>query len=133
MEFIGEINDAQKPEFLSGAQALLFPIDWPEPFGLVMIEAMACGTPVIAFNRGSVPEVIDHGVTGFIVPDEAVGDRRVEAGIDKLDRAHRARARSTAASPPAAWPRTTSISTRNCASRRCRCCAPSATERTQAV
>ncbi|WP_323119401.1 glycosyltransferase family 4 protein [Burkholderia alba] len=69
VEFIGEINEAQKPAFLSGAKALLFPIDWPEPFGLVMIEAMACGTPVIAFNRGSVPEVIDDGVTGFIVED----------------------------------------------------------------
>jgi glycosyltransferase involved in cell wall biosynthesis len=69
VEFIGEINEAQKPEFLSGAKALLFPIDWSEPFGLVMIESMACGTPVIAFNRGSVPEVIDHGVTGFICED----------------------------------------------------------------
>ncbi|WP_089164541.1 glycosyltransferase family 4 protein [Caballeronia sordidicola] len=69
VEFIGEINDAQKPAFLSGAKALLFPIDWSEPFGLVMIEAMACGTPVIAFNRGSVPEVIDHGVTGYICED----------------------------------------------------------------
>ncbi|KND54712.1 Glycosyltransferase [Candidatus Paraburkholderia kirkii] len=69
VEFIGEINEAQKPEFLSGAKALLLPIDWNEPFGLVMIEAMACGTPVIAFNRGSVPEVIDNGVTGFICED----------------------------------------------------------------
>lgn len=69
VEFVGEINEAQKPDFLSGAKALLFPIDWSEPFGLVMIEAMACGTPVIAFNRGSVPEVIDHGVTGFICED----------------------------------------------------------------
>jgi glycosyltransferase involved in cell wall biosynthesis len=68
-EYIGEINDTDKSEFLSGAIALLVPIDWPEPFGLVMIEAMACGTPVIAFNRGSVPEVIDDGVTGFIVED----------------------------------------------------------------
>lgn len=67
VEFIGEINDAQKPAFLSGAKALLFAIDWPEPFGLVMIEAMACGCPVIAFRRGSVPEVMDDGVTGFIV------------------------------------------------------------------
>ena len=67
VEFIGEINDAQKPAFLSGATALMFPIDWPEPFGLVMIEAMACGTPVVAYRHGSVPEVIDHGVTGFIV------------------------------------------------------------------
>ncbi len=70
VEFIGEIADAQKAEFLSGAHALLFPIDWPEPFGLVMIEAMACGTPVIAFNRGAVPEVIEEGLTGFIVEDE---------------------------------------------------------------
>jgi glycosyltransferase involved in cell wall biosynthesis len=70
VEFIGEIGDRQKPAFLSGAHALLFPIDWPEPFGLAMIEAMACGTPVIAFNRGSVPEVIDEGVSGFIVSDE---------------------------------------------------------------
>src|SRR6202007_1756352 len=56
---------------LGGAEALLFPIDWPEPFGLVMIEAMACGCPVIAYNRGSVPEIIEDGVTGFIVADEA--------------------------------------------------------------
>ncbi len=70
VEMIGEINDAQKPEFLGGARALLMPIDWPEPFGLVMIEAMACGTPVIAFNRGSVPEIVEHGVSGFVVEDE---------------------------------------------------------------
>ena len=70
VEMIGEINDAQKPEFLSGAVGLLMPIDWPEPFGLVMIEAMACGTPVIAFNRGSVPEIVDEGISGFIVEDE---------------------------------------------------------------
>jgi len=71
VEYIGEIADRDKSAFLSGAIALLVPIDWPEPFGLVMIEAMACGTPVIAFNRGSVPEIIDEGVTGFIVEDEA--------------------------------------------------------------
>lgn len=70
VELIGEINDGQKPDFLSGACGLLMPIDWPEPFGLVMIEAMACGTPVIAFNRGSVPEIIEDGMTGFIVEDE---------------------------------------------------------------
>ena len=69
IEFIGEIDDERKPEFLSGAAALLTPIDWPEPFGLVMIEAMACGTPVVAFNRGSAPEIVEHGVTGFIVED----------------------------------------------------------------
>ena len=75
VEFIGEISDAQKSEFLSNAFALLVPIDWPEPFGLVMIEAMACGTPVIAFNRGAAPELIEDGVTGFVVEDEisAVG------------------------------------------------------------
>ena len=70
VEYIGEIADKQKSAFLSGAIALLVPIDWPEPFGLVMIEAMACGTPVIAFNRGSAPEVVDDGVTGFVVEDE---------------------------------------------------------------
>ncbi len=69
VEYIGEIADKEKSEFLSGAIVLLVPIDWPEPFGLVMIEAMACGTPVIAFNRGSVPEVVDEGLTGFIVED----------------------------------------------------------------
>jgi len=75
VEFIGEIGDHEKSDFLSGAIGLLVPIDWPEPFGLVMIEAMACGTPVIAYNRGSVPEIIDEGLTGFIVEDEtgAVG------------------------------------------------------------
>lgn len=67
IEYIGEINDQQKTEFLGKAKALLFPIDWPEPFGLVMIEAMACGTPVIAFNNGSVPEIMENNVTGFIV------------------------------------------------------------------
>jgi glycosyltransferase involved in cell wall biosynthesis len=71
IEYVGEIGDKDKSAFLSGAIALLVPIDWPEPFGLVMIEAMACGTPVIAYNRGSVPEVIEDGVTGFIVEDEA--------------------------------------------------------------
>ncbi|HEX2114329.1 MAG TPA: glycosyltransferase family 4 protein [Alphaproteobacteria bacterium] len=74
VEYIGEVGEADKMRFLAGAHALLFPIDWPEPFGLVMIEAMACGTPVIAFRRGSVPEVIENGVTGFVVAtvDEAV-------------------------------------------------------------
>ena len=71
IEFVGEIGDAEKPEFLGNAAALLFPIDWPEPFGLVMIEAMACGTPVIAWPCGSVPEVIEDGVTGRIVRSEA--------------------------------------------------------------
>ena len=86
VEFIGEIDERQKAVFLGGAKALLFPIDWPEPFGLVMIEALACGTPVIAYNHGSVPEVIEEGVTGFLVKsiDEAV--KRVDE-VDRLDRA----------------------------------------------
>lgn len=67
VEYIGEITDSEKEQFLGEAYSLLFPIDWPEPFGLVLIEAMACGTPVIAFRRGSVPEIITHGLTGFIV------------------------------------------------------------------
>ena len=74
VEFIGEINEGEKTEFLGQAAALLFPVDWPEPFGLVMIEAMACGTPVLAFRCGSVPEIIDEGQTGRIVSslEEAV-------------------------------------------------------------
>ncbi len=74
VEYVGEIGDAQKSEFLGNARALLFPIHWPEPFGLVMIEAMACGTPVIAWDCGSVPEVVEHGVLGYIVrsQDEAL-------------------------------------------------------------
>ena len=69
IHFVGEINDREKTKFLGEASALLFPIDWPEPFGMVMIEAMACGTPVLAFDHGSVREVIDEGITGFIVDD----------------------------------------------------------------
>jgi glycosyltransferase involved in cell wall biosynthesis len=80
VEYIGEIGDAEKSDFLSGAIGLLVPIDWPEPFGLVMIEAMACGTPVIAYNRGSVPEIIDDGLTGFIVEDEI----SAVAAVDRL-------------------------------------------------
>jgi glycosyltransferase involved in cell wall biosynthesis len=85
IEFIGEITESEKAEFLGEALALLFPISWPEPFGLVMIEAMACGTPVIAFPRGSVPEVVNHGVTGFIV--ETVGEAVAAVKeIDAIDR-----------------------------------------------
>ena len=90
IEYIGEIGDHEKSEFLSGAAALLVTIDWPEPFGLVMIEAMACGTPVIAFNRGSVPEIIEDGLTGFIVEDEtsavAAVNRLPELTLEKVRR-----------------------------------------------
>jgi glycosyltransferase involved in cell wall biosynthesis len=85
VEFIGEIGEAEKNEFLGGAYALLFPIDWPEPFGLVMIEAMACGTPVIARRCGSVPEVMVDGVTGFVVDtvDEAVEALKKVEGLNR--------------------------------------------------
>ncbi len=86
VEYLGEIGEQHKAEFLSGAQALLFPIEWAEPFGLVMIEAMACGTPVIAFNRGSVPEVIEHGVTGYICEDVADAVDALQR-LDDLSRA----------------------------------------------
>lgn len=91
VEFIGEINDSQKSAFLGNAAGLLFPIAWPEPFGMAMIEAMACGTPVIAMRNGSVPEVVDDGVTGFIVDseDEAV------AAVARLPALDRARVRRT--------------------------------------
>jgi glycosyltransferase involved in cell wall biosynthesis len=82
---IGELNDSAKGDLLRGALALLFPIDWPEPFGLVMIEAMACGTPVIAYRRGSVPEVVDNGVTGFVVDSEDEAVAAVKR-IGELDR-----------------------------------------------
>jgi glycosyltransferase involved in cell wall biosynthesis len=85
VEFLGEIGEREKGDFLGDARALLFPIDWPEPFGLVTIEAMACGTPVIAFRRGSVPEVIEEGVTGFIVDDADAAVQSV-ARIDALSR-----------------------------------------------
>jgi glycosyltransferase involved in cell wall biosynthesis len=85
VEFIGEINDHQKSEFLGNARALLFPIDWPEPFGLSMIEAMACGTPVLAFRCGSVPEIVEDGITGAIVDtmEEAIA---ALPGVIALDR-----------------------------------------------
>lgn len=82
VDFIGEIGEAEKPEFYAGARALLFPIDWPEPFGLVMIEALAAGTPVIALNRGSVPEVIGHGRSGMICDSL---DEMVDA-VSRIDR-----------------------------------------------
>jgi glycosyltransferase involved in cell wall biosynthesis len=85
VEFIGEIGEIDKAAFLGGASALLFPVDWPEPFGLVMIEAMACGTPVIAFRRGAVPEILDHGTSGFIVDTIAAAVTAVHSipGVDR--------------------------------------------------
>jgi len=85
VEFVGEIGEAEKEEFLGNALALLFPIDWPEPFGLVMIEAMACGTPVIAFPGGSVVEIVEPGRNGFIVPDAAAAVAAV-GKVGDLDR-----------------------------------------------
>ena len=81
VEFVGEIDDRRKSAFLGAARALLFPISWPEPFGLVMIESMACGTPVIAFKSGSVPEILEDGLTGFVVEDV---DQAVTA-VGRLD------------------------------------------------
>jgi glycosyltransferase involved in cell wall biosynthesis len=89
VEYIGEIGDHEKSDFLSGAVGLLMAIDWPEPFGLSMIEAMACGTPVVAFNRGSVPEVVEDGVTGFIVEDE----QSAMIAVDRLPELSRATVR----------------------------------------
>src|SRR5215218_4269888 len=85
VQLSGEVNDRTKQQFLANAAALLFPIDWPEPFGLVMIEAMACGTPVIAFRSGSVPEVIDDGITGYVVDDEEQAVQAVKR-LGELDR-----------------------------------------------
>jgi glycosyltransferase involved in cell wall biosynthesis len=85
IRLVGELNDTDKGHLLRGASALLFPIAWPEPFGLVMIEAMACGTPVIAFDNGSVPEIIDNGVTGFIVKNETEAVDAIER-LGELDR-----------------------------------------------
>ena len=86
VEFMGEVGEAQKPVFLGNAAALLFPIDWPEPFGLAMIEAMSCGTPVIGWANGSVPEVIDHGVTGLIVNSVEEAANAVPQAL-RMDRA----------------------------------------------
>jgi glycosyltransferase involved in cell wall biosynthesis len=85
VDFVGEVNETEKNELLRHAYALLFPIDWPEPFGLAMIEAMSCGTPVVAWSHGSIPEIVDDGLTGFIVDSEE-GAVRALGQIPKLDR-----------------------------------------------
>lgn len=89
IEWVGEIGEHEKPEFLGNADALLFPVDWPEPFGLVMIEAMACDTPTIAYRCGSVPEVIEDGVNGYVVTSEA----EAVAAAGRLEQIERARVR----------------------------------------
>jgi len=91
VEFIGEIGEGEKDEFLGNALSLLFPVDWPEPFGLVMIEALACGTPVIARSRGSVPEIIEHGITGFIINSIEEG----VASVKQIPRLNRKQCRNT--------------------------------------
>ena len=85
VKYVGPLNDVEKNSWLGQAKALLFPIEWDEPFGMVMIEAMACGTPVVAFKKGSVPEVVENGITGFIVED-AAGMQQKIAEIDTIDR-----------------------------------------------
>lgn len=90
IEFIGEISDREKNDFVGNALALVCPYDWPEPFGLVLIEALACGTPVLAYRRGSIPEIIEHGVTGFVAENLAEMVSAVER-IGEIDR-HRCRA-----------------------------------------
>jgi glycosyltransferase involved in cell wall biosynthesis len=91
VEFVGEIGEDRKSEFLGRARALLFPIDWPEPFGLVLIEAMAAGTPVVAFPAGAVPEIVEHELTGLLVGDPAAAAAAVAAAGDLDRRAIRAR------------------------------------------
>jgi glycosyltransferase involved in cell wall biosynthesis len=86
VSYLGEINEEEKADLLGGARALLFPIDWPEPFGMVVIEAMSCGTPVVAWNHGSVPELIDEGVNGLIV-DSIESAAAALRSVDRIDRA----------------------------------------------
>ena len=92
IKYIGQVNDQQKNEWLGKSKALLMPIEWNEPFGIVMIEAMACGTPVIAFNRGSVNEVVDENITGFKVNNKI----EMIAAVNKIDKINRADCRKKA-------------------------------------
>ena len=89
VDYVGEIGEREKNDFIGNARALLFPIDWPEPFGLVMIESLACGTPVVSYPCGSVPEILDHGVTGFIVNDQ----QQAIAAARRIERIDRKRCR----------------------------------------
>ena len=128
VEFIGEINDRQKPDFLSGAIGAAVPIDWPEPFGLVMIEAMACGTPVIAFNRGSVPEVIEDGAHRLYRRGRSTAPSAPSTGSG-ICRAKRSGSVSKSASPRGAWRRIISASIAAYATRSRRICGWSPTTR----
>lgn len=94
VQYVGALNDEQKNDFLGSANALLFPIEWDEPFGMVMVEAMACGTPVIGFGSGSVPEVIDESISGFIVPDK----KEMIHALKKIDSINRKNCRAKAQS-----------------------------------
>lgn len=87
VEFVGEITDTEKNDFIGQAYALVCPYDWPEPFGMVLIEALACGTPVLAYRRGSIQEVIDHGVTGLIC-DDFEGMTHAVAKVGAINRRH---------------------------------------------
>ena len=91
IEFIGEISDAEKNDFVGNALALVCPYDWPEPFGLVLIEALACGTPVLAYRRGSIPEIIEHGTTGFVSENLS----EMVAAVERLGEIDRQRCRAS--------------------------------------
>ncbi|HEY7129482.1 MAG TPA: glycosyltransferase family 4 protein [Nitrospira sp.] len=91
IEFIGEISDAEKNDFVGNARALVCPYDWPEPFGLVLIEALACGTPVLAYRRGSIPEIIEHGTTGFVSENLS----EMVAAVERLGEIDRQRCRAS--------------------------------------
>jgi glycosyltransferase involved in cell wall biosynthesis len=112
VEFVGEIDDPAKQRALGDALALLFPVDWPEPFGLTMIEAMACGTPVVAFRRGSVPEVLEHGLAGLVVDtvEEAVAAVGRVGGLTGAPSG----AGSRSGSPRSGWRATTWPCTNGC-------------------
>ena len=112
VEFIGEINEREKTKFLGEAAALLFPVDWPEPFGLVMIEAMACGTPVLAFRCGSIPEIIEDGATGKVVDseEEAIAALPAILCYDRRAVRHRFEERFTSAR----WPKIISVLIAGC-------------------
>ena len=101
IEYVGEIMRTQKAEFLGNAAGLLFPIDWPEPFGLAVIEAMACGTPVIAWNCGAMPEIVDQGVTGFIV--DSIEDAVASMPASCSSTGGRSEPCSNGGFPPAEW------------------------------